>query len=82
MLAWSSICVNERRPENAPAYASEFAEQVAGDEPVHLHCRVDGGYGVDDLLVATDRRLIYAAPVPGGKSREVVWTVSYCESPR
>lgn len=62
-----------------PAYVSEFAKQLAGGEPVQLHCRVDGGYGIDGVLVATDQRLVYAHPVPRGRSREVQWTVPYCE---
>jgi hypothetical protein len=76
VLGWSAMCVNKLRPENDPDHVSEFAKQIAGGETLELHCRVDGGYGIDGVLVATDQRLIYAPP---GRSREVLWTVSYCE---
>ncbi len=79
MLGLSAMCVNKLRPENDAAYVSEFAKQVAGDEPVQLHCRVDGGYGIDGVLVATDQRLIYSPPERSGRSREVLWTVPYCD---
>lgn len=79
VLGLSAMCVNKLRPENDAAYVSEFAKQVAGDEPVQLHCRVDGGYGIDGVLVATDQRLIYSPPERSGRSREVLWTVPYCD---
>jgi hypothetical protein len=79
VLGWSAMCVNALRPENDPALVAEFAKQLAGDEPLKLHCRAYGGYGIDSVLVATDQRLIYGQPGREGASREVYWTVPYAE---
>jgi hypothetical protein len=79
VFGWSAMCVNKLRPENDRDYVSEFAKEIAGGETLELHCRVDGGYGIDGVVVATSQRLIYAPPPRSGRPREVLWTVPYCE---
>jgi hypothetical protein len=51
VLGWGAMCVNELRPENDPAFLSEFPKQIAGEEPLKLHCRVYGGCGIDGMLL-------------------------------
>jgi hypothetical protein len=80
VLGWSAMCVNKLRAENDPAFVAEFAKQIAGDEPLELHCRIDdGGLGVNSVVVATDRRLILARPGRRGQPAELRWSVPYSD---